>query len=148
MHISNNLAAIAAAVLAVTQPAAAAPVDGMGLQINFYKSPTCGEPTGEAFTWWNKFPLTGRRGSTGPYKEAQCFSLNMPGNSGSLKAAAAYASQGGVTDGECWLYDDWGCKGNSKLIKSIGMQADCHASRSKDKWLWKSAWCTTVNSPW
>lgn len=112
-------------------------------QINFYKDASCSQYNGEAAAWWTKHPLVGGIGSTQAAARAECFNLNMPGDSKSINTAAMWAYQSSSTwSGRCDFNDGLDCSGANwagSVYPSGG--TTCVAARSKDGYLWKSAKC-------
>ncbi|CAG9952225.1 unnamed protein product [Clonostachys rosea f. rosea IK726] len=141
MH-SFSIITVIAAVAGLAQPAIATYQTDKGAQINFYTDKSCTKYTGEAACWWSKSPLIGRMVNGG--QEAECFQLNMPGNSLSINTANIWSKAGSQTRGNCYLFDDFNCKGNSVTSNYVPGSGTCFGSRSKDGWLWKSAYCASV----
>ena len=136
-----RFAALVGIMASLTQPTLATYSAGKGGQINFYTDASCTKYTGEADCWWDKTPHVGRTVPGG--QDADCFSLNIPGNSLSINTAELWSEEGSTTSGQCYLYDGYGCTGNSVSSTYTPGKGQCFASRSDAGWLWKSAWCTT-----
>ncbi|KAK6981105.1 hypothetical protein R3P38DRAFT_3464536 [Favolaschia claudopus] len=120
---------------------------GKAAQINFYTDTKCSAYTGEVAAYWNAFPNPGVIGSTAGAAKAQCFTLNMPGNSQSINTAALWgfstSTEPGRASGFCEFWDGFSCDGNtaSSDFGSGASLPTCQPARSKDGWLWKSAKC-------
>lgn len=139
--VNSKLVSLLAVVACFTEPTVATYSAGKGGQINFYTDSSCSKYNGEAACWWNQSPYIGLEVSGG--QTATCFSLNMPGNSLSINTADLWEESGTATKGQCFLFDGYGCTGNSVESTYTPGSGKCFASRSGAGWLWKSAWCST-----
>ncbi|KAJ7477629.1 hypothetical protein FB451DRAFT_1396587 [Mycena latifolia] len=74
---------------------------GKAAQINFYTDTACTQYNGEGAAWWNQSPMVGGIGSKAAAEQAQCITLNMPGNSKSINTAALWAYST-TTQPETW----------------------------------------------
>ncbi|KAJ7260695.1 hypothetical protein C8J57DRAFT_1600967 [Mycena rebaudengoi] len=112
-----------------------------GAQINFYTDARCGQYTGEVAAWWNNLPAVGV-GSDG--RDADCITLNMPGNSKSINTVGLWPAstvQPGTIRGHCSFWDGFTCSGNKVTSEYHPGSGFCEPARSIDGFLWKSTQC-------
>ncbi|KAK1640448.1 hypothetical protein BDP81DRAFT_446756 [Colletotrichum phormii] len=141
MYIPSTLTLLTAAALQLATPVSANYETGKAVQINFYSNSGCSAYTGETAAWWTRSPHAGEYVNGG--SAGDCFSLGMPGASGSLNVANVWRGNGAKTGGSCDLYDGYNCggvKGGIGFDKNSG-SGGCVASRSSSGLLWKSARC-------
>ncbi|KXH64667.1 hypothetical protein CNYM01_08196 [Colletotrichum nymphaeae SA-01] len=139
MYTPSILTLLAAAALHLATPVSANYESGKAVQINFYSNSGCSAYTSETAAWWTRWPHSAdyvNGGSAG-----DCFSLGMPGASGSLNVAGVWRGNGAQTGGGCDLYDGYNCGGAKGRIGFNSGSGGCVASRSSNGLLWKSAYC-------
>jgi hypothetical protein len=108
-------------------------------RINFYTDAQCSAYNEEVAAWRSKKPEVALL-SLG--LEGNCIDLKMPGTSKSVNVAAMWGYVDGnsqIQNQRCDFFDDYNCARNSRASHFPG--ANCLPVRSKDGWLWKSAWC-------
>ncbi|KAJ7280648.1 hypothetical protein C8J57DRAFT_1711710 [Mycena rebaudengoi] len=121
---------------------------GKAAQINFYVGGACAQYTAEMNSRWTSSPLVGGNRAT---TEAQCFLLNMPGDSTGINTATMWEEsttsdtvEPAQANGWCMFWDGFDCTGNTVSSDYVPEEAEggpCHSSWSKDGFMWKSAKC-------
>ncbi|OHF02678.1 hypothetical protein CORC01_02074 [Colletotrichum orchidophilum] len=143
MYTQSTLTLLAAAAaLHLATPVSANYETGKAVQVNFYSNAGCSSYTSETAAWWTRSPRAGEWVNGG--SAGECFSLGMPGASGSLNVANVWRGNGAQTGGGCDLYDGYNCGGVHGYIGFSSGSGSCAASRSSNGLLWKSAKCGAV----